>query len=606
MSTLYKYYLNGYEYAPINTGGFTFDYNLMTDAGAYHFEKSLNGSINFKGPAYDYILQHGDCQKIELTIKEFCTDGEFIIFDLFFTHHNCKFSPDQKIIEVTTKQNTLYQCLTDNYDREFNFLEVPTVVNSVYAPDFGNLEYLLNPIGFFNFELPFWGNPVPNPPFIGAPAFGPFAPPDRVLFVRDTLTTYCQGGEPQKPTGADWELYVNSCETENLATWARPNPIFQNPALPVLVGITMSCNTPACIPPHPTTDPLVVLFRPLAVWVKIASVTYAGGNVDYWLDWDTVKTTGNIDIDNGRPLVEVINHGLNQHCSELDLQSQFLNNPVNPVTGQTPSPTEGVQMHAISDAKDPTATEPATRELITIQSILNDYISSKLNCFWRIDEGTKRLIIEHYKDINTQNTTDLTAIDGGKWLQLKNKFEYDNSDIPKAEAFPSLDSSVDFTGVNIEFNNDCAEGVKSYNTDKFYSEIESIINDPVDYPADGVVMITPDSLAPIGNVEPSAARSELGAITHEYKPNAPQGMANLQANFWPYYRPFNEGKINFVDQAFINFKPVKQLETITVPVCCLFFFDPYSQFIGNNFSNGQLKNASFNPKSGFITLQILY
>jgi hypothetical protein len=368
----------------------------------------------------------------------------------------------------------------------------------------------------------------------------------------------------------------------------------------------MSCNTPNCTPPDPTTEPLVIAFRPDAVWVKIASVTYAAGNVDYYLDWDTVKTTGDIDINNGRPLVDVINYGLNKNCNELDLQSNFLTNIVNPITGQTPSITEGIQIHSISDVKDPNATEPATRELITIKSILNDYISSKLNCFWRVDEGTKRLIIEHYKDIFSQNSTDLTAIDGGKWLQLKNKFEYDNTDIPKAESFPSLDSSVDFTGVNIEFNNDCAEGVKTYNTDKFYSEVESIINDPADYPADGVVMITPDSLAPIGNVQPSGERSQVGAITNEYRPNAPQGMANLHANFWPYWRPFKEGKINFIDQEFINFKPVKQLESITVPICCFFFFDPYSKFIGNNFNNGQLKNASFNPKTGFITLQISY
>ena len=85
----------------------------------------------------------------------------------------------------------------------------------------------------------------------------------------------------------------------------------------------------------------------------------------------------------------------------------------------------------------------------------------------------------------------------------------------------------------------------------------------------------------------------------------PQGMANLHDKFWKNYRPFKSGLLNF-NETILTIKPNKELETVTIPVCCLFFFDPYSQFIGNNFNNGQLKNASFNPKSGFITLQISY
>ena len=55
MAAIYKYYLNGYEYTPTNTGGFTFDYNLNRENGAYHFSKSVNGSINFNMAAYEYI-----------------------------------------------------------------------------------------------------------------------------------------------------------------------------------------------------------------------------------------------------------------------------------------------------------------------------------------------------------------------------------------------------------------------------------------------------------------------------------------------------------------------------------------------------------------------
>jgi len=580
MSTIYKYYLNGYEYTPTNTGGFTFDYNLNRENGAYHFSKSVNGSINFNGAAFDYILSFNKYQKIELTIKEFCPEGEFLLFNLYFTHFDCNFSPDEKRAEVSPKQDTLYQCLTDNYDREYNFLEAINIVSSVYSKDFSKYEYKIE-------------TKAANAPFFGSPVYCGGASPFLAfyVFVRELKTTYCQGGEPQAPPGAGWQILFNNCTTKNLITWYRKPPIFDDPAACSLSFTDTVSAGPGLPPPTPTIPGNWFL---MGVFGSIITV-----NIGFWIDTNTIPK-GNINLDNGRLLLDVINKGLNEYCPELDLQSNFLTNTVNPVTGETPSPTEGVQMHAISDIKDPAATEPATRELITLQSILNDYISSKLNCFWRIDEGTKRLIIEHYNDLTTQGVTNLTQINGGKWTKLKNKYSLDNSDLPKAEAFPSLDNSIDFTGVNITYNSFFGENVKTYNTDKYYSEIETIISDPDEYPADGVAMITPESLAPDG------LRAKNGAITGDYRPNVPQGMANLHANFWPYYRPFDSGSINFINQQFNNKRPVKILETVTVPVCCFFLFAPYSRFVGNNFSNGQLRAASFNPKSGFISLEILY
>ena len=43
MSTIYKYYLNGIEYQPINTGGFTLDITLVREAGSYQYTKELSG-----------------------------------------------------------------------------------------------------------------------------------------------------------------------------------------------------------------------------------------------------------------------------------------------------------------------------------------------------------------------------------------------------------------------------------------------------------------------------------------------------------------------------------------------------------------------------------
>jgi hypothetical protein len=584
MSTIYKYYLNDVEYSPTNTGDFTLDISLVQEAGSYQYTTNLNGSINFNNAAFDFILLHDDCQKIELTIKEFCGEGVFVVWYGYFTVRDCSFSPDQKRVEITPKQDSLYKCLTDNYDREFNILEATEIVSSTYITNRANFEYLAlgNNLSTCK-EAPFYELVSAN--FL----------PSICYYARETKTTYCQGGEPQPPAGTGWKLLFNSCANENLSTWYREPPIFNQPAPDNVQFAITICNIPNCTPPPPTPTPP-------EVWEFFDIIPQIGGAFGIWVDYS--KAVQEQPIDNGRLLKDVINLGLNKFCPELDLQSQFLTNILNPVTGTNPSSTEAIQFHSISDVKDPTATEPATVENITLKEIFDSYISSKLNCFWRIDEGTKRLIIEHYNDLNNIGSIDLTAIEGGKYTRLRNQYEYDNSDIPKAENFPSLDSSIDFTGVDIVYNNDCSEGVKSYNTSKFYSEVESIVNDPDEYPNDGIVAITPDSLAP--QADPNGTRAEDGIITGQYSPNAPQGMANLQDKFWKFYRPFESGEMNFIDTPFTKNKPVKKLEELQIPVCCFFLFNPYSSFIGNNFNNGQLQSASLNLKTGFLTININY
>lgn len=590
---IYKYYLNEYEYSPSNTGGFTFDTVRVQESGSYQYVQEINGSVNFdnKNGAFAYIKQHTDCQKITLTVREICSEGTFVLFEGYFTNRDCEFDDDMKRVEIKPHHDSLYKCLTDNYDRNFNFLEVPEVVSSTLKTGTGLYEFTVPPgaQGFGYRAL--WGTAITCNGL--TPLFG-FS-----IYGRVKTTTYCQGGIPQAPAGAGWELYSDGCAATGLATWVRKPPELEDPAVcSVLFDLTV-CVGVGCTPPYPAFS------GPNWILIQTSATSAPPGNLSFWYDLDSIGTA-NIELKNGRPLTDVINYGLNKHCSLLDLQSIFLNDIVNPVTGQSPSSTEGIQVHAISDIKLPTASEPATREDVNLKDILEGYVNGRLNCFWRIDEGTRRLIIEHYNDLNNQGVIDLTAIDGGKWTALKNQYSYDNSDIPKAEEFPSLDSSVDFTGVDINFDNDCATGKKSYITDRFYSEVESIIQDPDEYPNDGLVMITPDSLSPIGTISPSGARSELGAITGEYRPNVAQGMANLHEKFWKYYRPFANGELNFVHQQFSKIKPVKKLQRITIPICCMFFFAPYSSFIGNNFTNGQLDRASFDPKSGFITLDIIY
>ena len=124
---------------------------------------------------------------------------------------------------------------------------------------------------------------------------------------------------------------------------------------------------------------------------------------------------------------------MNQICPSLNLQSKILRDDENPVTGNNPSSTKGIQIHSISDIRTPNASLPASLEKTTMRALLLDFMANKLNCFWTVDEGTQRLIIENYKDLTTNSTVDLVALDGGKWVKNISKVTFDKSDSPLSE-----------------------------------------------------------------------------------------------------------------------------------------------------------------------------
>jgi hypothetical protein len=229
-----------------------------------------------------------------------------------------------------------------------------------------------------------------------------------------------------------------------------------------------------------------------------------------------------------------------------------------------------------------------------LSDFLQGYVNGKLNCYWRPDEKTKRLIIENYKDLFSQGVIDVTN------NQLTRTFTYDNTDLPRSEEFPSEDSSIDFTGVPIEYDNPIGEGVKTFTTSAFYSEVESIIDDPESYPSDGFVMITKDSLIVDNEL------AENGAITGDYAPNMPQSTANLHDKFFPYFRPFGSGLMNFENRSFGVNKPVKVIDEILITPCSFYFFDPYSRFIGKGFTKGFLQQGNYNLLTKKLSLNLRY
>ena len=69
-NTVYKYYLNGHQYTPKNTGEITLNYERVQENGSYQYIKNIGNSVVYdnKNGAYDYINSFGECQKISISI----------------------------------------------------------------------------------------------------------------------------------------------------------------------------------------------------------------------------------------------------------------------------------------------------------------------------------------------------------------------------------------------------------------------------------------------------------------------------------------------------------------------------------------------------------
>jgi hypothetical protein len=576
---MFKYYLDNQEHKPLNVGDLSIDITLKTEKGAYYHEYILNGSPKFDGLAYSFLMNYSDGQKVAFKIDEISETGTYEILRGYFTNRDCINCVDSKQIECKVRQDSLYQRLVDNYDKTFNMLETPNVVSSEYEST-GNYDYKIDVNPSSNpKDAPLYGSYIQRfpsgSPFIGALAYG-----------RELKTTYCQGGKPQKPVGNRWELYIDNCVGKGVCTWSRKPDVLISPLL-LFTAFTTTNSVPPTIPLPPTTTVLN------EDWVLMDTYTNPSLSLSFWIDFNVLRQD-EISLNNGRLLVDVINYGLNKDVPELDVQSQFLTQEINPVNGETPSTTKDIQIHAIDDIKNPDVSNPATRQDIKLSQLLEGAVQGKYNCYWRVDERTKRLIIENNKDIFSQGVIDVTE------HQTSRKYSYDNTDIPRSEEFPSEDSSIDFTGVPIEYDNEIAEGVKTFNVDSFYTEVESIIKDPETYPSSGYVLITKDSL----KVDDPLA--EKGAITEDYAPNMPQSTGVLHNKFFPYRRPFGSGLMNFINTGFEENKPVKVLEPVEMPICSLYFFDPYSRIIGKGFAKGSLISANYSFSTKRITLNINY
>ena len=576
-------YLNDVLYNPQNLGDLTITTSLDRQAGAFQYVKTLDNNLVFTGEAYTYILLHGECQKIQVKILQNCNGETYELYKGYFTLNRCNINQDRQTIEAEPREDTLYNCVLDNLDRKFNFLQNTEIVSAEYSNNI-QLEYKLNPIN--DAVLPYYGDPLECGTagnYVSALGLG-------FLYCREVISVRCNGGQPQPPAGTGWQLLLNNC-TKGFCTFARKASVFTSSILPCSAFFANPITSP---PPVTAAN---------ENWVIVASVTAGGTTLAFFVDYNYIQTPQTLT--NGRDLMSVLNFGLNQFCPELDAVSEFFTNDVNPVTGESPSKSKGVQLHSISDIKDPAASEKATLEEITLKDILQNIVSNRFNCFWFVDENSKRLIIKHYKNLTFTGTTNINTL-SPESLKFKNEYRYLKDNNAITEIFEGQDDDIDFAGVPIDYNNSCGETVVNRNLGTIYANVAFIINNPAEFGNNGTVLILKDSLNIAPNTSPPSSTAENGAITGEYKPNAPLGMANLQNAYWRHFRPFKTGVLNFDTVEFETVAPRKQQIEININECCVFFFNERNKYITNLTENGILNKYVFNLKTNSLELEIIY
>ena len=271
----------------------------------------------------------------------------------------------------------------------------------------------------------------------------------------------------------------------------------------------------------------------------------------------------------------------------------------NYVTNTDPNPLNGMVLIQKSNIR--TTSDPATKWDMTFNQLM-EMLKNTFNVDWFIDDDDK-FRIEHvsYFDTTSGSDLDLTALDGGKWVNRMNKWEYDTNEMFSREHFKFNDSFYeDFIGKDIEYNRIATfcrykDKVKNYepglSTDalNLYVKMESLEND-------GYALVTVGSDMVILN--------EVGTLSSDILPNAHLSWANLHNNYWRHDRILGTGIMNGQQTTFETYRRNIKQAAITYPECCG-TFDPLTKKL-TNLGEGEVGAAKYRMIDGMIETVFFY
>lgn len=501
-----------------------------------------------------YSIDRSDqrCSKVFFRIERLCNDSWIIDWEGYLALVDGKFDVDRKVLRIQPRLNDQVSCILDRYDREYNFLEAPDIVNLGHAfgevetfscmehiETFSTRELAEQHVQFLNSQGPreiavecvnAEGDPVSTP--FGFP--DTYAPYDaeyiilevpgegfkvfwKTSYVREVYVVDCINGDPEDPPGnpLEWLLLEDCSEgTIGQAVYARPIYTF-------------------------TLEPV------------------------------------SPDFPNGRTLEQVIEL-LTSDCVS-SIKSDFLginplgDIPINEAYNYSSTFFQDLILFQNTDIKRPNAAEKATIGIITLEELF-EFFRKKWNVFWDVDtDGT--LIIEHVSYFQqNQRMLNLTKDSAKQLIVGRHTYSYDNDNLPAKEIWePTVDvDDEDFSKLTIEYPEACSFTSSSVESNKlkFNTNFQDIKQKPEKYPDEGISIAASYQSLVIWNTK--------AEFSQDFKLNAPLSLANAFTFFLQYNRPHRLGEVNNEEFQFNSYKRVRLQLDLNVKICCedLNIFNP--------------------------------
>ena len=288
---------------------------------------------------------------------------------------------------------------------------------------------------------------------------------------------------------------------------------------------------------------------------------------------------GNSTLGNGKELGPLLSD-LVSACG-LTIVSDFLNinpdntHPANEYYDNAVEDAQGIVLYQISDLARIDETQSATVAIMQLKKLF-DALKIAFNLDIEIiDDTTVR--IEHPSYWPNTVNLDLTQAEFLMFIENKWKYTYDEQSQPKNEIIGwdqiTDGKGNDFDGYPIEYDNDCVNDVenktdKALLADGYLSNMRFIVGNEDFYDTtDIIVMVSTTDLVINSATQPISGRYVL---------NGNLAMGYLIPRYYPYGRPFKEGKINTVSTPMFAILRNRLQAPIVIPFSCdnLAQFDP--------------------------------
>lgn len=314
----------------------------------------------------------------------------------------------------------------------------------------------------------------------------------------------------------------------------------------------------------------------------------------------------------GRKLADIVDYVSSQNCTVFsEMKSDFFE--VNP-PGDTPGYVAGTNyvtgatnridqlvMIQKSDFLNPTATQKATKGILTFNDVMKIY-REVFNAYWFIEDGQIR--IEHISWFLRTVAFDLTT---GSYLQFikgTKKYGYVKERMPKEENFKwSEAGNIDFIGAPITYDSACVDRdtISNITIQNVVTDAEWIYNHSSGSSQEGFVLLATEFNSP--NYE---VLNEVGLISGVSLPNNHLSLANLLYNYHRHERVLLEGNMNNAPETFLSARKTKKQVPVLFPFCCDDELNPETDLIETQLGEGVIEEAKLTVTDNMMQVVLLY